>query len=155
MRIAIILVFLSMLPISAVFGEIEDRTLPPQSVRASWDELDKVNFASWVIKSISYGGKCGDGGSKVFSLNTTSGKTFDLLATNPAYWSEEDIKLRRQVFYLIYDKKFYRVGIKTKGESDLLAMLEAARKKLADKPTAELTLYRGLIARIRNRILPK
>ncbi len=154
MRIfSIALLLFTSLP--TVLAGNDEPLAPPKRLRGEWSDLSKAKFNTWIIKSVSYDGKVADGGSEVYSLTTATHKRFDLVVANRAYWSQEDIKLNRQVFYLIYDKRFYRVDINSKGESDLLAMLEVARKKLTDKSADELTLYSGLIARIRNRISAK
>ncbi len=130
-----------------VFAE----ALPPENARAEWKELEKLRFHDWGIKAFKGWDVPFDGGSKVFFFESSGGKRFDVMAANPAYWTDEDMRNRKQVFFVIHDKKFYRLEAGSDQEAKLIAMIEMARPKITGKGNNDPKLLDSLVKRIRSR----
>lgn len=124
-------------------------TLPPEKSRAPWSELK--NFAKWQIKEFKGWAVPFDGGSKVFFFQTTSGDHFDVMAANPAYWTAEDKKNRKQVFFVIRKDQFYRLESGSDQETALIKMIEEARPGLSGKERTDPKILDSLVERIRSR----
>ena len=131
-----------------LIAEAEEKSppLPPESLKAPWLDLQKLNFKDWRIKSLGYIGKAGDGGSIGFSCVIKDDESFMIIATNPAYWTSEDKKLKRQVYYVVYKNLHYRVDPKSKDETNLIAILEKSKLNEQDRK-----LTNNLIERIKSR----
>ena len=130
---------------------VSEETLPPKSVRAEWSELDALKFSEWRITEFNGWAIPFDGGSKVFFFKSHTGKIFDVVAANPAYWTKEDKKARRQIFYVIHNKKFYRLEEGSAAEKSLISMLQAALPQLAGTGKKDPKLIDQLLERIKNR----
>ena len=126
-------------------------THPPAKLRGDWCGLVKQGYNSWSIES--YGGTSGlfDGGSKTYLFSTTAGVKFSIMAANPAYWTVEDKKRKRQVFYVLHKKLFYLLGQGSSHEEELLSKLEKAKKKLIDPDWHDPGDLDYLMQRIRSR----
>ncbi len=132
----------------SLFGE---DTLPPKSVRAEWSELEALKFSEWRIEEFNGWAIPFDGGSKVFFFKSSTGKAFDVVAANPAYWTKEDKKARRQVFYVIHNKKFYKLKEGSDAEKSLISMLQEFRPQSIGTGKKDPRLIEQLLERIKNR----
>lgn len=138
--------------VAALFAiGLHAETLPPPGLLAKWSDLDSLGFSNWRIKSFKGWDIAGDGGSKGFFFETSGGEQFDILAANPAYWTEDEKKLRKQVFFLIYKTRFYRVTPDSKEERILIDMLTEARPNLASSGMNDPKVVDTLITRVRDR----
>ena len=109
-----------------------DSTHPPVELRGKWNELVKLNFKDWEIKTYNGVGGVFDGGSQVFGFSSTHGVKFSVMAANPSYWTSEDKKSKRQVFYLLHNNRFYLIVSGGIHEKSLLKKLTMAREKLSE-----------------------
>lgn len=132
-------------------GYADDKTLPPVQLRAQWSELEALGYSRWQIKEFNGWAVPFDGGSKVFFFVTTSGEPFDLMAANPAYWTADDKRNRRQVFYLVHKNRFYRINPNSKEQAKLIAMIEAIRPKLAGTGKKDPKLLDAMVTRLKDR----
>lgn len=144
MRIPL-LALIGLLPIS-IGADTKPPSLPPESVKSPWAEIEKLGFKEWRIKKLTYLGEAADGGSKGFWCIIDDTRNFQIIATNPAYWTAEDKKLNRQVYYIVYKSRFYRLDPQTEEESNLISILE--KSELAEQ---ERKLANNLILRIKSR----
>lgn len=143
---SLVLLALAIMSISALASP-----LPPASVRAPWTELEKLRFEDWAIKAFKGWDVPLDGGSKVFFFETAGGIRFDVMAANPAYWTEDEKQRREQVFFVLHKNKFYRLEAGSEQEESLITMIESARPKLAGKGKTDPKLLARLVERIRDR----
>jgi len=130
-----------------------DLKLPPDELRADWSELKEIKFNEWTIKSFDGWAIPFDGGSKVFSFQTTSGERFDIMAANPGYWTDEDKKAGKQVFFVIRKNRFYRIAPDSDEERSVIKKLDAARTTLSGQGEKDPKLLTGLIERLKTRDL--
>lgn len=122
---------------------------PPQKLRAAWSEWE--DFSKWQIKEFNGWEVPFDGGSKVFFFQSASGDRFEVMAANPAYWTEQDKKDRKQVFLVIRNNRFYRLEPGSNQETELIRMIEDARPGLTGQGKTDPKLLKGLVERIRDR----
>ncbi|MEO0016812.1 MAG: hypothetical protein RLZZ522_95, partial [Verrucomicrobiota bacterium] len=80
---------------------------------------------------------------------TTSGERFDIMAANPGYWTDEEKKAGRQVFFIIRNNRFYRIAPDSDEERNVIEKLEAAKATLAGKGQKDPRILAGLIDRLR------
>ena len=141
--------------IAILFGTLrfsvgEDR-LPPESVLGDWSELEKLNFSDWKIEKFNGWAIAFDGGSKGFFFTSQAGQVFNVVAANPGYWSMQDKKGGRQVFYITYNNKLYKLKEKSDEELNLISMLEEIRPELKGAGRKDPKLIDQLIKRIKSR----
>lgn len=129
----------------------EDAILPPKELRAEWGELQKLKFEEWSIEKFRGWDVPFDGGSKVFFFESDGGKRFDVMVANPAYWTVQDKKQRRQVFIVIHKNRFYRVEPKSGEEKNLSEKLTDAAGKLSGKGKNDPKLLTSLAERLESR----
>ncbi len=129
----------------------DDRLLPPKKLRGTWLELEALDFKDWKIKSFQGWGEPFDGGSKVFFFETETGTTFEVMAANPAYWTLRDRQIGKQVFLVLFKKRYYRIEPESIGEEALLSMLKVVQPSLTGKDSKDPKLVESLIASIRSR----
>lgn len=129
----------------------EDGMLPPKELRAEWGELQKLKFEGWSIKNFRGWGIPFDGGSKVFFFESDGGERFDLMVTNPGYWTDEDKKEHRQVFIVIHKKRFYRIEPKSDEEKNMIKKLTNAAKRLRGEGKTDPKLLTSLADRLESR----
>lgn len=125
--------------------------LPPVELRAEWAELGEVKFESWEIRSFTGWDEFGDGGSRGFNFESTTAGPFIVLAANPAYWSEEDRKEKRQVFFLIRKDRFHLITPGSAEEKKIISMLEKAAATLAGEGRTDPKLMKTLAERLHDR----
>ena len=130
---------------------ISAETLPPANLRAPWSELKSLGFTDWSIKAFKGWDTPFDGGSKVFSFVSLGGEQFEVMAANPAYWTEEDKESQKQPFYVIHKNRFYRLKAGSDEEAKLIAMIESARPKLTGAGNTDPKILDSLATRIRTR----
>ena len=136
---------------SLVMVYANDKMLPPEDLRADWEELEKINFADWSIKVFHGWDVPFDGGSKVFFFESDAGERFDLMVANPAYWTEEDKRLRRQVFIVIHKNRFYRVEPASEQEKNLIEKLTKAEGQITGEAKRDPKLLKTLAERLTSR----
>jgi len=124
-------------------------TLPPEKLRAKWSEL--ADFGKWEIAKFKGWAVPFDGGSKVFFFESAAGERFDVMAANPAYWTEEDKRKKQQVFFLVHEKKFYRIESGSKEETSLISAIEKARPNLTGEERTDPKLLDQLVKRLKSR----
>jgi hypothetical protein len=129
----------------------EDGRLPPKELRAEWGEVHELQFEEWSIKEFRGWGAPFDGGSKVFFFESDGGETFDLMVANPAYWTDEDKKERRQVFIVIHKDRFYRVEPKSDEERNMIDKLIDAAKRLRGEGKTDPRWLTSLAERLESR----
>ncbi len=129
----------------------EGQTLPPEQLRANWQELHKLDFADWKIRDYLGWSIPFDGGSKVFFFESDEGERFDLMAANPAYWTEQDRKKHRQVFFVIHKNRFYRITPKSKNERCIIKKLTDAAARLSGGGRKNPKLLRSLARHLESR----
>lgn len=129
----------------------DSKVLPPVDMRADWAELEKLQFTGWKIKEFHGWAVPFDGGSKVSFFETDTGERFDVMAANPAYWTAEDKKALKQVFYLIHKNQFYRIEPESEQEKLLVKMITDARPELKGTERKDPALLDGLVARLSDR----
>jgi len=122
-RIALLMLVISLLR-SAYAGD--KPTHPPEEHIGKWSELRKLDFKNWRIKS--YDGSTGvfDGGSWVCSFTRIDETGFSVMIANPSYWTAEDKRLKRQVFYLLHEERFFLISSGSTEEKILLQKLSEA-----------------------------
>ena len=126
-----------------------DERLPPKELRADWQQFKE--FTDLNIEAFTGWDTPFDGGSKVFFFRSTTGIVFDVVAANPAYWTDADKKARRQVFYVIRKRRFHRLDPGSAQEKALIRMLEKARPRLEGSERTDPKLLDSLLARLRDR----
>jgi len=124
---------------------------PPIKLRGEWNELVKLSFKNWEIKSYNGVGGVFDGGSQVFGFNSTDGVKFSVMAANPLYWTSEDKKSKRQVFYLLHDNRFYLIVSGGSHEKLLLEKLTKAREQFTEPDWDDPSDLDKLIERLESR----
>ena len=124
---------------------------PPVKLRGKWNELVKLNFKDWEINA--YNGVSGvfDGGSQVFSFKSSEGIKFSVMAANPFYWTSKDKELKRQVFYLLHNKRFYLIAAGGVQEKSLLKKLTQAREKFTEPDWNDPSDLDKLVDRLKSR----
>ena len=132
-------------------AQAEDGRLPPEALRAEWEELQKLKFQEWTIKEFLGWDVPFDGGSKVFFFESNGGDRFGLMVATPAYWTAEDKKERRQVFIVIHKNRFYRIAPKSEEEKNLLEKLTDAAARLRGEGKTDPKLLTGLAERLKSR----
>jgi hypothetical protein len=123
--------------------------LPPTEVRGNWSEF--ADFATWRIREFRGWDVPFDGGSKVFFFGTAAGERFEVMAANPAYWTEQEKKAGKQVFFVLRDKKFYRLEPGSEPETGLIRMIGEARPRLTGRERTDPKLLDELVVRLRDR----
>lgn len=73
------------------------------------------------------------------------------MAANPAYWTAQDKKERRQVFYVIHKNRFYRVEPKSDAEKNLIKKLTVAASQLSGEGKEDPKLLKSLAERLESR----
>ena len=131
--------------------QAEDGLLPPKDLRAEWAELQELKFSDWGIKKFNGWDVPFDGGSKVFFFESDGGEKFDVMVANPAYWTAQDKKERRQVFIVIHKNRFYRVEPKSDEEKNLIEKLTDAAGKLSGESKNDPRLLTSLAERLESR----
>jgi len=131
--------------------QADDNLLPPKELRAEWKELQEQKFSDWSIKSFLGWDVPSDGGSKVFFLESDGGERFDLVVANPAYWTAQDKKERRQVFFVIHKNRFYRIDPKSDEEKDMIKKLSQAGERLTGEGKKDPKLLTSLAERLESR----
>jgi hypothetical protein len=129
----------------------DDLKLPPNELRVDWSELKELKFNEWTIKSFDGWDIPADGGSKVFFFQAISGERFDIMAANPGYWTAEDKKVGRQVFFIIRNNRFYRIVPDSDEERNVIEKLEAAKATLSGQGKKDPKLLAGLIEKLKTR----
>lgn len=129
----------------------EDETLPPKNLRAEWTGLEELKFSDWEIKSFLGWEVPFDGGSKIFLFESDRGERFDLMVANPAYWTAQDKKERRQVFIVIHKNRFYRIAPKSDGEKSMIEKLTQAAGRLSGVGKTDPKLLTSLAERLKSR----
>ena len=129
----------------------EDGILPPKDLRAEWKELQELKFSDWGIKNFLGWDVPFDGGSKVFFFESDGGERFDLVVANPAYWTAQDKKERRQVFLVIHKNRFYRIKPKSDEEKDMIEKLTVAAGQLSGEGKKDPKLLTSLAERLESR----
>lgn len=132
-------------------AQADDGMLPPLEQRAGWKELHGLKFSDWSIKDFLGWDVPFDGGSKVFFFESDAGERFDLVVANPAYWTADDKKARRQVFLVLHQNRFYRIEPKSPEETDVIGKLTDAAKRLSGKEKTDPTLLTSLAERLESR----
>lgn len=135
--------------ITTVYGE--NSMLPPEDLRGEWAELHKLKFSGWDIKKFNGWDVPFDGGSKVFFFEFGDEERFDLMIANPAYWTEQDKRERRQVFILIRQNRFYRVEPRSDEEKILIKKLKEAAGQLSGEGRNDPKLLIILAERLKSR----
>ena len=125
--------------------------LPPDELRADWSELKELKFSEWAIKSFDGWASPFDGGSKVFFFQTTSGERFDIMVANPGYWTDEDKKAGRQVFFIIRNNRFYRIDARSAEEKNIIEKLTNAAARLTGEGMKAPELLTSLAKRLESR----
>lgn len=131
--------------------QADDNLLPPKELRAEWKELQEQKFSDWSIKSFLGWDVPFDGGSKVFFLESDGGERFDLVVANPAYWTAQDKKERRQVFFVIHKNRFYRIDPKSDEEKDMIKKLSQAGERLTGEGKKDPKLLTSLAGILESR----
>lgn len=129
----------------------EDGMLPPKELRAEWGELQKLKFEEWSIKEFHGWDVPFDGGSKVFFFESDGGERFDLMVANPGYWTDQDKKVRRQVFIVIHKNRFYHIEPKSDEEKNMISKLTDAAKRLRGEGKTDPELLTSLAERLESR----
>jgi hypothetical protein len=129
----------------------EDANLPSKGLRAEWSELQELKFSDWSIKNFLGWDVPFDGGSKVFFFEADGGERFDLMVANPAYWTAQDKKERRQVFIVIHKNRFYRVEPKSDEEKNMIGKLTKAAGQLSGEGKKDPKLLTSLAERLESR----
>ena len=129
----------------------DDEMLPPKDLRAEWPELQEQKFSDWSIKTFLGWDVPFDGGSKVFFFESDGGERFDLVVANPAYWTTQDKKARRQVFLVIHKNRFYRIEPKSEVERNMIAKLTDAAGHLSGEGKMDPKLLTSLAERLESR----
>lgn len=143
-----------LLLIIAIFvslAQADDKMLPPEHLRAKWTELEQLKFSDWGIKNFLGWDIPFDGGSKVFFFESDGGERFDLMVANPAYWTAQDKKERRQVFIVIHKNRFYRIEPKSDQEKNMIEKLTKAAGTLLGEGKKDPKLLAGLARRLESR----
>lgn len=125
--------------------------LPGDAKLAEWSELEGKKFDSWSIKEYLGCAEPFDGGSKIFGFSSEPGKSFEVILANPAYWTPEEKKAGRQVFFVIHDRLFYRVVPESGGEEILIEKITQAAAKLAGEDDKNSKVLEKLAARLKSR----
>lgn len=141
-----LLIILALIPSPSTH---QAETLPPEELLAPWSEWE--DFATWQIKAFKGWDIPFDGGSKVFFFQSSLDDRFDVMAANPAYWTAEEKKERKQVFSVIRQNRFYRVISGSQKEAALIKMIENARPRLEGEGKTDPKLLDGLVERLRDR----
>jgi hypothetical protein len=129
----------------------EEIMLPPKDLKAEWKDLEELKFSDWIIKEFRGWGIVADGGSKVFSFASDDGDRFELMVANLGYWTPEDKELQRQVFFVIYKTRFYRIEPTTNEERNLIEKLKDAAKRLTGEGVRDPKLLMSLAERLGSR----
>lgn len=129
----------------------EDANPPSKGLRAEWSELQELKFSDWSIKNFLGWDVPFDGGSKVFFFESDGGERFDLMVANPAYWTAQDKKERRQVFIVIHKNRFYRVEPKSDEEKNMIGKLAKAAGQLSGEGKKDPKLLTSLAERLESR----
>lgn len=129
----------------------EEATLPPVEKRAEWAKLEEKGFAKWKIEGFGGYAEPLDGGSKIFSFNNGGEGGFEVMVANPAYWTAEERKAGRQVFFVIHDGLYYRVEAGSEGEKQLQEKLDKAAGELVGAGETHPKLVKALAARLKSR----
>jgi hypothetical protein len=132
-------------------AQTDDKILPPENLRAEWTELEELKFSDWSIKGFLGWDVPFDGGSKVFFFESDGGERFDLVVANPAYWTAQDKKERRQVFLVIYKNRFYLIEPKSDEERNMIESLTKAAGKLTGEGKKDPKLLASLAERLESR----
>lgn len=132
-------------------AQADEKMLPPENLRAEWTELEELKFSNWAIKGFLGWDITFDGGSKVFFFESDGGERFELMVANPAYWTEQDKKERRQVFIVIHKNRFYRVEPKSDVEKNMIEKLTKAAGKLTGEGKQDPKLLTSLAERLESR----
>lgn len=125
--------------------------LPPPELRSEWKELEGKKFSDWTIKSFLGWASPADGGSKVFAFETGSGERFSIMAANRGYWTAEERKEARQVFFLLHENRFFRIEPGSKEEESVIGKLAAAADTLQGEGRRSPELLKDLAARLKSR----
>lgn len=128
-----------------------DPLVPPKELRAEWKELHEQNFSKWTIKTFHGWDLFADGGSKGFHFEAGSGERFDLMVANQDYWTKEDKNAQRQVFFVIYKTRFYRIEPKSEEEKNIINKLTEAAQRLTGMGKKDPKLLTSLAQRLESR----
>lgn len=90
--------------------------------------LGASDIQTWKIAAYEGWQRTFDGGnpgigSMVFSFSTSSGIKFSIMAANTTYWTADDRRLKRQVYYLLRGDEKFLIKPKSEEETKLLDIL--------------------------------
>ena len=142
---------LLVIPVTFTLVQAADPLAPPKELRAEWKELQEQKFSDWTIKRFHGWDMYADGGSKGFLFETNTGERFDLMMANADYWAPEDKEARRQVFFVIYKTRFYRIAPKSEEEKNMIEKLTNAAERLTGVGNKDPKLLTGLAKRLESR----
>ena len=142
---------LLVIPVTITLVQGADSLVPPKELRAEWKELQEQKFACWTIKTFHGWEIYADGGSKGFLFETHTGERFDLMMANADYWTSEDKEARRQVFFVIYKTRFYRIAPNSEEEKNMIEKLTNAAEQLTGVGNKDPKLLTGLAKRLKSR----
>jgi len=129
----------------------DDARMPPKDARGEWTELNEAEFNEWNIKSFLGWKVLLDMGSQLFVFETNAGERFGVMAANQLYWTSTELKLERQVFFVIHKSHFYRIVPKSDEERNIVEKLEKAKTLLSGEGNKDPKLLNGLIERLKSR----
>jgi hypothetical protein len=128
-----------------------DPIVPPKELLAEWKKLQEKDFSNWQIKNFHGWHIFADGGSKGFSFESDTGERFELMVANPDYWTPDDKEARRQVFFVIYKTRFYRIDPKSEEEKNIIEKLTSAARRLSGVGEKDPKLLTTLAERLESR----
>lgn len=118
--------------------------MPAPNYVGDWGQLDD-RFQKWDIARFQFKGDCADGGSEDFEFEASDGTAFDIIIANPAWWTIEDQKRRRQPAFLWFDGKVYRIEEGSEVEAKLREKLSRAAETLEGDGSRHPKYLRRLI----------
>jgi hypothetical protein len=131
-------------------GNPWERRRPRRLYIADWHELKSINLSELEITGFSGWDSPFDGGSRFFFLESKK-DPFCIVVANPNYWTEEDKREKRQVFYFTENGRFYRIEPKSKEEKMIRDALIRASKMLKGKGRNNPQLLMRLSELLENR----
>lgn len=118
--------------------------------------LEASDIQTWKIAAYKGWQRIFDGGdpgigSMVFSFSTSSGINFSIMAANTTYWTADDRRLKRQVYYLLRGDEKFLIKPKSEEETKLSDILSEWTNGAANKGKESTKQVQKLIDSMKSR----
>jgi hypothetical protein len=124
-----IFVYLVMFVVALSATSVESK--PTAENIGKWPELESLEFKKWKISVYNGNNYPFEEGSKIWSFQTSSGISFQIVAAHPDYWTLEDRNAKRQAFYVVHKDRYYLIEPGSDHEEQLMSKLLDAQARLS------------------------